>query len=265
LPPPDPTPVPGKEFVYFDNPRCAGYGPVNYWRDIAPQEAAQRVAAAGLDMYHIELLGWAETHSSASVAVSAYRELLKECRKHKIVLFTSIWNNNSHLSKYGNTPWTPSMAELNECLEAIIAEGPEGQIVQPVGETQTSQGKQFESAAWSRLSQAHIRTCYNRGSRPANPPAGWDYAAFHPVSMGQTIPAGAVCVTDTGAILRGRGRAAGWPRELGGYEKFNPETVRLYANQCLNGWKRPLILYGFLHKGLDVEAMTVLGKVKERQ
>ena len=255
LPTPDPVPPVGeREYVYFDNARCAGYGAVNYWHTLPAAEQAAAISDAGLDVYHIELLGWADARISPEAARQPYLDLLAECRQRKVVLFTSIFNDNSHLSKYGNTPRAPSLSTLMQSLVYILEAGPEGQIVQPVGETQTSTGKQFETAAGAALRQAGFKTCWNSGSRPSSPPSGWDYAAYHPTSTGKVIPKGAACVTDTGAILV----------QLGGYAQFNAAAVESYGRQCLDEWKRPCILYGFQHKAIDIDAAQALGRVKRQ-
>ena len=246
-----------KEYVYLDDPKCVGYGDVNAWHQGDQADKIEKVAKAGADVYHFEYLGWGATRLyTAEAGAEAYHRLITAARKRKVVAFVSALNDNSHLPKYDNTPTVYSMAELNKVLDIIMAEGPEGVIVQPVGETQTSRGREFETAAWHRLTQAGFRTCYNRGSRPTSVPLNWTYAAFHPTSIDQTVPAGVACVTDTGAILRD----GGWPRQLGGYHKFDPNMVRLYGERC-RVWGVSCTLYGFLHPDVDTKAIEALAEV----
>ena len=247
-------PKPARKYVYFDDPSCAGYGAVNFWHRLDPKAQAEAIADRGLDVYHIELLGWAGSRISPDQAREPYRKLLSECRKRKVVLFTSIFNDNSHLAKYDNSPYKPSYAELHKCTQFILSEGAEGQIIQPTGETQTGVGKRLQNDDGYILKDAGFKICWNQGSRPSAPPAGWDFAAYHPTSTGVTIPSGAVCVTDTGQILR----------QMGGYSQFNASAVESYANQCLNGWRRPCILYGFLHQAIDTAALDALSRVKNQ-
>lgn len=239
-------------YTYFDNPMCKGYGAVNYWHTLNASDQADLVAEYGVNVYHIEFFGWADSRINLDNVKSKYKDLLSECRKRKVVLFVSIFNDNSHLSKYGNTPWVPSISYLESALDFIIQQGGEGVIVQAVAETQTSVGSQFESIAKNKLASAGIRSCYNKGSRPSAPPAGWTFAAYHPNTTSAKIPAGAVDVTDTGNILN----------QLGGYSKFDANAVTTYGNTVLKTWKRPLILYGFLHTSLDAEAVKALGNIK---
>ena len=238
--------------TYFDNPMCKGYGAVNNWFSINMAAQADVVAEYGVDVYHIEFFGWADTRTDLDKIKPKYIELLAECRKRNVVLFVSVFNDNSHLSKYGNKPWIPSLEYLKSSLTFIIEQGGEGVIVQPVAETQTSVGSKFEAYGKTALANAGIKSCYNKGSRPSSPPAGWTYAAYHPNTTSAKIPAGAICVTDTGSILR----------ELGGYTKFDAAKVTAYGDKVLKTWKRPLILYGFQHTVLDREAVQALGNIK---
>jgi hypothetical protein len=245
-----------KDFVYFDNPNCVGYGPVNFWWQMDHEEVIREMAKNGLDVYHIELLGWADTRIMPEQVGDPYRRLLKECRKHKIALFVSAFNDNARFKKYGNRPWNPSLELLHMALNIIIAEGPEGVIVQPVAETGSDYGKRFENEALVRLSESGFRTCYNRGSRPTKVPEGWTYAAYHPRSIAESIPAGTVCVTDTGSVLRER-----YARELGGYEQFNVDALYGHAKRVLKSGN-PFVAYGFLHSEFDSGAVEKLGRVK---
>lgn len=241
-------------YRYFDDPRCAGYGAVNAWATISSEDQAEEIASHDLDVYHIELLSWANFRTDLETTRTQYKKLVKECRKRKVVLFVSVFNDNSHLGKYGNTPWSPSVTYLHSALDIVLNEGNKGVIVQPVGETQTSNGKRFENEAVIRLAQAGFRTCYNRGSRPNGPPNGWNYAAYHPTSTSSRIGSGVVDVTDTGNILM----------QLGGYSSFHPNSIVTYGNQVLNGWHRPLILYGFLHTSIDKAALEALESVHQK-
>ena len=239
-------------YTYFDNPMCKGYGAVNYWHTLKAKDQADLVAEYGVNVYHIEFFGWADSRRDLDSVKGKYKDLLAECRKRKVVLFVSIFNDNSHLSKYGNTPWIPSLDYLKSALNFIIEQGSDGVIIQPVAETQTSVGSNFETYAKGTLSQKGFRTCYNRGSRPSAPPAGWTFAGYHPNNTTTKVPAGAVCVTDTGNILN----------QLGGYSQFDPAKVTAYGNTVLKTWHRPLVLYGFQHKSLDKESVKALGNVK---
>ena len=258
-------------YRYFDNPQCAGYGAVNYWQTLSASDQAEAISSRGLDVYHIELLSWAEARTDIGAVKSKYKKLLSECRDRRVVLFISVFNDNSHLAKYGNTPWVPAISYLHSALDIILAEGPTGVIVQPVGETQTSLGSKFEGEARSRLAAAGFMTCYNRGSRPTGAPGGWNFAAYHPFHLGDKIPGGAVCVTDTGSILLSNGAVNNSVAEdqflileLGGYDKFNPDTVKTYANKVLNTYHRPVILYGFLHKSIDKASLDALASVHQK-
>jgi len=256
-------------FRYFDDARCAGYGAVNFWHTLSAAKQAEAISSRGLDVYHIELLSWAEARTDLESVRKAYNDLVDECRLRRVTLFVSVFNDNSHLAKYGNTPWVPSLSYLQSALDIILSKGLEGVIIQPVAETQTSVGSQFETAGRSRLAAGGFLTCYNHGSRPSGPPAGWNFAAYHPNLTGDNIPGGAVCVTDTGSILRtatldGTTTAVeekALIMELGGYEKFNPDAVKSYAGKVLNTYHRPCILYGFLHTAIDTAGLDALASV----
>ena len=239
------------DYKYFDDPTCKGYGAVNYWHTISPSEQADVVAKYGVDVYHIEYFV-EEYRKDLNTLKVKYADLLSECRKRKVVLFVSIFNDNSHLSKYDNTPWKPSLEYLNEALNAIIDAGSEGVIVQPVCETKTTLGLRFETLAKVKLDKEGFRTCYNRDSRPRSVRAGWDYAAYHPFTTTEKVPATVVCVTDTGLLLN----------KLGGFDKFDANRVTEYGTRVLKGWNCPLILYGLLHKEVDEEAIKALGAIK---
>lgn len=229
-------------YRYFDAADCVGAGCVNNWLNIDPDAHAEAIAAAGLDCLHIEFYPWGSLRRPLADIKGPFKALLKACRKRNVVLFTCIFNDNFHTAKYGNTPWRPTVDPLLAALDFVTAQGPEAQIVQPVGETQTAVGKQFEAMARDKLARAGILSCFNgNGGHPSSRPAGWQFAAVHPSRDDSCTPGWAVCVTDHGAFLQ---------NELGGLSGWHAGKVESVARN-LKSYKRPAVFYGFLNPTTD--------------
>jgi len=214
--------------------RVWGWGPVNRLGDYDPNAAAAACVEFGARVLHIEFIKWIGTGLPDLNATKLhYAALLEACRRRRVTLFVSSFNDNAHLSKHGRVGRATPKKYLEQVAAIILAYGPEGVVVQPVGETQTEVGKWFEQH-WKAVGKG-FPLVYNGGSRPTRVPSGYKYAAYHPRSTSDTFPAGLVAVTDTGTILH----------ELGLYSGTgNPAKCAAWAKRMLARGNPP-IFYQF--------------------
>lgn len=234
-----------------------GYGIDNYWMNVSPSDIAKSVSDKKLTITSIEFLGWASSgyYENPTALKEKYKALVEQTRKYKVVLFISICNDNKGSGKYGDNTKALNLytAQIRQALQIILDEGSEGVIVQSVAETRTSAGQSFEAEANNRLAAAGFKTCWNRGSRPSSS-NGCNYFAYHPASVSDAGPVGAIVVTDHSAILT----QLNIGNSLYGYG--DPAKVEPYASKVhQNG--RAFIYYGFGHKTIDKDTIKAIGNV----
>jgi hypothetical protein len=211
-----------------------GWGPVNAWREIDPVALASACVRYGCRILHIEYITWtARGLPDAAATARAYERLLAECRRRKVTLFVSAFNDNAHLSKHGHVGVETPRDYLRDVAVVLRRCGSEGVIVQPTAETQTDTGRWFEGHCQAVL--AGFPRVYNGGSRPTSVPAGYRWAAYHPRAASDSVPGGLVAVTDTGTILHELGLYTG-----GG----DPAKCAAWVRRML-GRGNPAILYQF--------------------
>jgi len=174
-----------------------------------------------------------------------------------MLFFPSLVNGNSHLRKYSNNrPYT--IAQILHELQAIVRglrdiKGAQACcIVQPVGESQTADAEAFEAFCVRELPGWALVSNGAGGRPPAREPwARW--RAWHPTTMGQTVPRDALAVSDTGSILR----------ELSG--TANAEAHH-YSTDYVRAWLKHVkacgcpaaVVYGFRWPSLDRNSLKAL-------
>lgn len=212
------------------------YGRVNWWASAGKRTLRKdliRCAVEGVSGYHIEMAGWADTSGYRKQwgnderlrdVEEMYEWLVKQCRALGLWLFVSITNDNAGSGKYGDAgiPLSRVREDVTRLISIVLRNGPDNVLVQPVGETQTSAGRDIENEAARALEG--FRLVYNGNSRPTSHPPWAQYHAFHPFGTTAPVPSSAIVVSDTGSIinqlcegLEGRGRpdaAVTWVRRV---------------------------------------------------
>ena len=229
-----------------------GYGNVN--SALADPEALiDACAASHIAVALVEASGWAETRPSPAVAAKAITKLVKAARKAKVWAFIKAINSNDSLAKHGNK--AVSQAASLALGEAICAEllnlGPEGVMVNPVGECRTAYHHAFEAAWGKRFAGAGFKTVWNHGSRPTAAPAGWWACEYHPNRAKDAIPKGAICVTDTSGVIADLSTNGTYS------QAFSAKACTDYANRQREKGIR-VALYGFRHPVPDEDTLRAL-------
>lgn len=238
------------------------YGRVNTWASSGKKAVEKDVAAcakAGVAGYMIEMAGWARpdawTEEWLKQIEKAYLHLLRECRRRGLWLFVSVVNDNMGSGKYGDKkiPLSAVVAQARRLAEIVKEGGRDNVIVQPVAETQTSAGRQFES--WCVAFLGGFPLVYNGGSRPAGIPGGFQFRAWHPFKTSDGIPSDALAVSDTGSIIMQLGAGLDGPAR--------PDTLEAWARRC-RGMGCPVAgYYAFQFAGHDANGIKALGRASK--
>jgi hypothetical protein len=238
------------------------YGRVNEWASDSRVLRADisLCASEGVSGYMIELASfgagravWNDPAAMARVE-AAYAAAVAQCRARGLWLFVSIVNDNMGSRKYGDPgiPLSAVMDQARQLCAMVKRHGPSNVAVQPVAETQTSAGKQFEAHCLKELSGFTL--VYNGASRPGGVPSGYRCRAWHPFKTSDVVPRDALAVSDTGSIiiaLSSNGTLDG-PGDPAAIEAW---TRRIRAAGCpVAGY------YAFLRKAHDPDAIRALGR-----
>lgn len=238
------------------------YGRVNFWMNMtASKKDIEACVKYHLDGYMIEMAGWsgsagAEPWSDAWISKieSNYKKLVKLCRAAGIWLFVSIVNDNMGQGKYGdkNPKLEKVIGQAKKLVAIVKSAGKDNVIVQPVAETQTTAGKQFDTYCKSEL--ANFQLVYNgQGGQPTNN-GGMNFRAYHPSSVGRQIAGDAFAVSDHGAIIK----------ELANntYDgPVNPQKVTAWYNN-IKSWGCPVMgYYAFLVQNHDKFTIQTIGNL----
>ncbi len=249
--------------ISADKPQ-AWYGRVNGWADMQKTKKEIRLCNKyGVSGYMIELAGcewsppknmrhWSDEWINETEKL--YAELLEYCRHRNIWLFVSIVNDNMGKGKYGDTgpDLRTVMFQAQKLCRIVKKYGNANVIVQPVAETQTQAGREFEAYCIKELPEFPLVYNGDSGFSDSVLP-GMDYRAVHPSSIDSSLPSDAFIISDHGLIIReladGKIDAAG-----------NPQTIRQWVENARK-WKCPVIgYYCFKYNNVDKNAIKALGE-----
>jgi len=235
------------------------YGRVNLWCAAGESTLKKDIDLCGkLGVgYHIEMAGWRsgatafDSEENLVATIKMYRKLIGWCRQYKVGLFTSITNRNITETKYGNKgrPFASIVPSALRLAEAIKAEGPELQYIQPVAENNgDSSAVAFEKtcgvpfAGWNLV--------YNGNNGQTTKPAhGWPMFSYHPSSRTKDIPDGALASSNHGIIIREL--AADGTLEGPG----DPAKIAAWFAHCLASKACGCAYYAFLRADHDPAAI----------
>ena len=234
----------------------AFYGRVNWWAE------DWNVLLQDLDVcqecnvgYHIEMAAWAGTGvwndpAKLEGVISTYKRLVAECRKRGLWLFVSVVNDNMHLSKYGNVGVKLSSvrAQANQLVAAIKECGSENVIVQPVGETQTDDGRAFEIYCAAELA-GFILVSNGEGGSPSKKATWASFRAYHPSSVSVTVASDAFAVSDHGTIIKQLNQGGGLNTP------GNPSAIKAWFAKHAAAGCPAIVLYHFQQQGHDADAI----------
>ncbi len=234
------------------------YGRVNAWANDKGrlEKDVKACRKAGVKGYHIELAGWARhdawTPGWLKETGEMYNCLLKLCRKNGLRLFVSIVNDNMGSGKYGDpkVPLSRVLPQAQQLCQIVKKYGKDNVLVQPVAETQTSAGSQFEQYCLQQL--GGFVMVYNGGSRPRGIPGGFQYRAWHPLKISDNPPKDSFVVSDTGSIILQLGHGYDGPA--------HPDTLGAWARRMRQLGVPVVGYYAFKFDGHDKAGIKALGK-----
>lgn len=244
----------------YDVKDIVGYGPVNNWSSLDFEKWLDLHVPNKVNWATIEFFAWNNQdnckigyYDDPEALREPYRKLVNECRKRKIVLFVSLVNDNKGSGKYGDDKKDLSYykSQIRKGREIVLAEGPEGVVLQAVAETKTQEGKDFEAETITMAHQKGFKTCWNNHSRPKES-NGCTYFAYHPASTADVGPIGCIVVTDHGQILKELSKDG-----KNVYGPYDPVKVSNYAHKVHQAGKG-FIHYGFGDKTSDIDTIVSL-------
>jgi len=228
----------------------------------------RELKAAGCTATGIELMGgWSRRSGGADawkygIQRAAWESMLAACRRHRILLFVSIFNSNKGLGKYGDDkkPGSRYDSLVREYMAMVMAAGPEGVWVQPVSETQDPDydgdyaGK-IEREFIPKFNKAGFVTVYNNGSRPSKPGAGSKFHAHHVFKLSDTGSANALVNTDTGTAITSLTNGGIYGATL------KPDACAGFVTKVRATGNRGALIYTFTGlTGIPSAAITAVGK-----
>lgn len=236
------------------------YGRVNNWdKDMSLlSKELSAIESAGVSGYLIEMTGYRNdkwTEAWAKHIEKCYKSLVEECRLRKLWLHVSISNDNLGKGKYGDDgkhTIAAEMAWFKRLCKIVKDNGSKNVIVQPVAETQTSGGKQFEAYCKNEL--AGFLTCYNgNGGRPSSS-NGFTYYAVHPSKISAKNPQNSFVISDHGQLIR--------ELNIGGQLNAhgNPSNIAVWVKNNKAVGVPVIGYYAFIVEDLDKDAIKALGK-----
>ena len=236
------------------------YGRVNTWQSAGwslLKKDIVRCAKEGVTGYIVEMAGWARADAWSKAWLDAvdrdYKQALKLCRKKGLWLFVSIVNDNMGLGKYGDKgkPLSALTGEAHVLCDIIKRHGHKNVIVQPVAETRTQAGRNFEQHCVRELGEK-FQLVYNDGSRPSGVPSGFKFRAWHQFNVTDPVPADALSISDTGQIITQLGEGLNGPGK--------PQMLKSWAKAIKNMGCPVAGYYAFKYAGHDKPAIKALGK-----
>jgi len=236
-----------------------GVGVDYNWTGVDWRKGWRTLAKYGCNATSIELFMWSTTYDvrqGLNPLKAPYRKLLAEARAHGGTVFVSVCNDNQGSGKYGDQapPWSKLNALATEAIQWLATLGPEGQIIQPVSETQSAWGSSFERWAITFLNQHGFDTVWNHASRPTEPGAGSDRNAYHPFKVNDVGTPCDIIVTDTGTILNALVHGGIYGGD------FKDDAIYDYARRVKIAGQRDLLIYAFTGvKALDAGACKAVG------
>lgn len=261
--------VTSAEGGYPKEPRdVIGLGLSYNWMGMDPAELAEAIAESGCNSTDIEIMGstsgldfYARANGYNTMRPK-YLDLLKECRKRNVLLIVSIVNDNGHIKKWLNTGVNDLLhfpAEHEAAAEMVLKAGPKGQWVQPVAETQTRQGRDFQRRWVARFNAAGFRTINNDGSRPPHNGMCWT-RAYHACDLsdlgnGTNI----LCIPDCGTAIDAYTDGG----NFNSGHTVNPKTAADYALRCRKKGNGCSIYTGTGIRDLDkqIPAINEIGRL----
>ncbi len=240
-----------------------GYGRASHWAaDLGLLKAELRACReAGIGIYTASLLGWWGTAMPGATdqqireqTEAAYKVLIDECRSLGMIALIDIHNQNSGSRKYGERGRKlddpAEVALIDWGIDLVRKHGSGNVVVVPCRETSDASGLDIERKCVERLDGFQL--CANTGSRTWPVPGWADYAEWHPWSVDEAPPAGAIVVSDTGSILS--------QLNVGGaLGPGQPEKVRQWMMAGV-GQGNPARVYYTLYPGpLDLATIQAIG------
>ena len=240
-----------------------GYGRIAHWALDLNLLKAELAACdeAGIGIYTVSLLGWwryalpgATDAQIRDMTEAGYKALIDECRSRGMIALVDIHNQNSGSRKHGEQGRRlddpAEVALIDWGIELVRKQGPANVVVVPCREAREESGFSVERKCVERLDGFQL--CANAGSRTWPVPGWADYAEWHPWTVDEVPPSGAIVVSDTGSILN--------QLNVGGaLGPGQPELVRRWM-QAGVGQGNPARVYYTLYPGpLDLATIQAIG------
>jgi peptidoglycan hydrolase-like protein with peptidoglycan-binding domain len=257
-----------------DVAKIIGYGPVNYWMGIDSASLAVQLSVNKLTTTHIELFSMGPTgdatpnYENPNNIRAPLKTFITNMRAQNITTFIDFvnWNfegtNGICNSKYTDAWFNSTLDFLineigtdkiilqvggefgGECVAKAqrwndIAFGPAGSSTN----TASSTGKWKGMKSWNKT-----------GSPTSAPDPSW-FFDYHPCSITNYGPDGAIVTTDCGGILDAIGQGGN------GMAFANTAKLKAYACNVLKGGKKGFIYYGYGHQTIDSNAIIALGEL----
>lgn len=234
----------------------AGYGRVNRWAasEKTLKKDIEACAKHGVKIYHIELMGWANSPDWKSKVESAYKLAVELCRENGLWLFVSFANSNKGSGKYGDDriPLSAMPDAIAWYKSIVLKNGKKNVLLQPMAETGGSYNAKLEASLSAEFSKAGFALVYNGGSRPNAKPGWAAWNAWHPFKVSDKTPGNQIIVSDTGMIIQ---------QLCEGLEgKGKPAAAKAWAQKIKATGAPAVVFYHFKYAAHDSATIKAMGE-----
>jgi hypothetical protein len=199
---------------YPKNPtEVIGLGRDYTWTTGGQENFIKMLVRNKINTTSIELAGWANKETKKGQTFlyrdkigkvkPHYEELLSVARRYKVLVIVSVVNDNKGTRKYGDDgrPLDQFKQDVEDAMNLVLKNGPNGVWVQVVAETQTAYGRQVEEKWIKKFREAGFNVIYNQASRPSGPAFGANMFAWHNCSLNDFGKSNCILIPDCGAAI----------------------------------------------------------------
>ena len=237
-----------------------GYGVVNKWMNLSDSDIMELVKytkSSGGNCVSVELLGSDEGNNPDKIK-KKFKLLINEAKYRDVVVFVNIVNWNYSFLVNQSDAW------FQDWLDYLKDFKKGNMVVQACSEWSDYRNRSStldaRAARWCKMAEDTLTgfsLSWNKGSRPSTATSRYAYIDYHSSKVTDLggIDKRIICNTDHTVILK--------DIQNGGLygQTFKTDKIITYATPVLKAGKS-VNLYGYLHTGVDKNAIKTLGKIK---
>ena len=249
-----------------DVANIVGYGVVNDWMNISSVSLASQLSTNKLTATNIEMLGHGNKgyYDNPQSIYPKLKTFVKDMRAKNVTTLINIvnWNKGSNTWNNGGVSICEakySDAWFSSILDFLINEiGTDRIVLQAASEWSGGRNNECDDKAqrWEDMvaDRWDGMISSNKGTRPEEPINEDWFFEYHPCSLTDYGPDGAIITTDCGGAITGLadGSTTGFA---------NTKKLKAYACKVMEDNSKGFMYYAWGHSKIDTAAIVALGQV----